>query len=79
MERGLSMGCLIVCRPFLITSGHPTKLLEPIDQSLHSIALAIGFPVKGPGALLVGAMGNGRLNAMTLEVAWRTECFAPAL
>ena len=58
----------VVFCTFLIVCRHPTKLLEPIDEALHPIAFSISSTVKWLSALLIGAMSNGGLDAVALEV-----------
>lgn len=62
----------------IVAGGNASKLLQAIDQALHTIALAICFTVEGTGVGLVRAVRDGVANAASSqEVAhgWEAVTF----
>lgn len=59
---------LIVSRPFFVPRGEASKRLIPVDQPLNFVAFARADAVEGPGAMLVGLVGNRVPDPLTTQV-----------
>src|SRR5258708_5519028 len=58
----------IVLTTLLIAGRHPPVLLQPIEQPLHLVALAIPFFAEGPPPPLVLLAGNHNANLVPAQV-----------
>ncbi len=54
--------------PLIVAGRHPAKLLQAVDQALHSIALPVSFSIKRPGRMLVLFPRDRRPNASPVQV-----------
>lgn len=53
--------------PLLIAGSNPAKLFQPVDQTLHFVALAIDLLVKRRITGLIAPSGDGVANAFLMQ------------